>query len=84
MNTKGTTFFLILMLAVVFFFLGLGIAPALNETVGEARTDADCDNSSISDFEKGGCVIMDLTSPYFIAVIFALAGAILGGIIIFT
>lgn len=82
MNKKGTVIFFALMLAVVFFLLGLALAPALTEVVDESMTRLDCTNSSISSFDKGTCTIMDLNSPLFIAFIFSLAGGILGGIIV--
>jgi ABC-type sugar transport system substrate-binding protein len=84
MNKRGTSFFLILMLAVIFFLLGLALASPLNAVVQESRTTAalNCTNSSIDSYKKGACVITDLYSPYFVGILFGIAGAILGARIV--
>lgn len=87
---KGGRIVLGLMLATVFVILAFALAPAIKETVDEARnttTDTriglDCDNSSITDEAKAACVVTDLSLPYFIAVVIGLAGMIIGASIVF-
>lgn len=84
MDKKGTSFFLVLMMAIIFFILGVALAQPLSETVQESRTTSElnCSNSSIGSVKKASCVITDLYAPYFIGVIFGLAGAVLGAKII--
>ena len=51
-----------------------------NGTVGEGNRTVlgmDCDNESISNFQKGGCLAADLGGFYFIAGLIFLAGAII-------
>ena len=81
MKKKGITVFFVLMMATLFFFLGLALSNPINEVTQESRTNADCTNSSIDSFQKGGCIILDLYSPYLIGFIFALGGAFIGYII---
>jgi len=80
MNKNGSSFFLVLMLAVIFFVLGLALSTPLNQVVQESRTSAlmNCTNTSIDSYQKGACIITDLYSPYFVGILFGIAGAILG------
>lgn len=80
MNNKGTSFILVLELAVVFFFLGLALAEPITDVIKESMTNGDCSTATDS-FIKGGCVLMDMMGPLVIGLIFALAGAVLGGIV---
>lgn len=78
MNKQGNTFIVVLMMALLFFFIGLAIAAPLNEVVQEQRDNANCSLTNLTIYQQGGCVIMDLYSPYFIGIIFALGGALIG------
>lgn len=80
MNRNGSSIFLVLMLAVIFFFLGLALAPAVTEVIGESMTGLGC-SSATDSFIKGGCILMDLMGPLIIGIIFGMAGAVLGGIV---
>ena len=89
-NRKAQVLILSLMIGLVVLILGLSLAPALQESISLARnasTDSsiglDCDNESISTFQKAGCVASDLTLPYFIGFILFAAGAIILGRIAF-
>lgn len=83
---KGQVVFLGLMIAVTIIVLALALAPATNEitkgvmnttnSLGEA-SGMDCSNASISDYDKGACTLIDLTVPYFIGGLLALAGIII-------
>lgn len=90
MNRKGQLFFFTLMLAVVVIILALALTPVVRETVNDARNTTtsdgaaglDCDNSSISDFDKSACVITDISSPYFFGILLGIAGAAIGARVI--
>jgi hypothetical protein len=78
MNKRGSAFFVYFMLGIVFFLLGLALAPALTQTTGEAQTELDCSNESISNQNKAVCYQTDSMAPLFIGAIFGFAGIILG------
>lgn len=80
----GFTLFISLMLGILFFVIGLAIAPALNDTINQARLDPsiNCTNSSISNQNKAICTQMDIMPPVFIGVIFGLAGMLIGRIVL--
>ena len=78
MDIRGSVYFVILMLFVLFVFFAVGIAPALIQFSGEARTNLDCSNTSISYYDKSSCLLIDVIPPYFVGVILALGGALLG------
>lgn len=90
MNDKGQTALYALMLCVILVVLGLALSPALSTVITDVRnttradgtTGLDCDNSSISDFDKGTCEITDLTLPYFIGIIIGIGILVLGATII--
>ena len=88
-NKRGQVIFYTLMLSVVVILLALALANPVKEFVNTARapttensTGLDCLNGSISDFDKGTCMLVDLNTPYFIGILLALAGTIIGGRII--
>ncbi len=83
MNIKGQTLFFLLMIAIVIVILALALAPALSETINNARNATsgdtlgmDCNNSSISDFDKAACVSVDLGLFYWTVGLITLAGAL--------
>lgn len=85
MNDKGSiTLLYTLMIAVAVIILAMGLAPAVKSFVDNSRnttTDTqvglDCSNTSISDFDQATCVSVDLTTPFFLGGLIALAIAIL-------
>jgi len=85
MNKLGQVGFLSLMLAIVFFLLGLALAPPLNDVVqGDGVRGAngyDCANVSISSQDKALCTQTDLIPPFFVAIILGLGGMLLGRIV---
>jgi len=90
MNNKGQVIIVTFMIGLVVLILALALAPAIQESTDTARnasTDSsiglDCDNSSISNFDKASCVATDITLPYFIGFLLFFAGAIIVGRIIF-
>jgi hypothetical protein len=84
MNKKGSTIFIIFMLGIVFFILGMALAPVLTNVTNEARgpSQLDCYNASISNQDKANCTSVDMLPPFFTGIVFGLAGILIGGIII--
>lgn len=85
MNSKGSIALFALMLGLVVLILALAIAPPVNTSIQEARnsTGLDCDNSSISKFDKAACIGSDLTQFYFIGSLILIATLIITARIIF-
>lgn len=81
-NKRGSSIFVILMLAVVLFLLGMALATPLKEVVSESMNsdELNCSNPSISNQNKAVCTSLDLFNPVFIGFIFGLGGAVIGGI----
>lgn len=84
-NKKGQLFFFTLMLATVVIILTLALAPAILTFTSDARNATingnpalDCNNNSISDFDNAACIVTDLTLPYFLGIMIAIAGAMIG------
>ena len=82
MNKRGQVIFYNLMLAVVFFMMGLGLAKPLIDIGTENMAQLDCSNTSISNDYKATCTALDIFAPMFVALIFGLCGWLLGGIVI--
>jgi len=90
MNRNGQVVFYTFMLAVVVIIIALAFAPVLKsftDTAREPTTDTaiglDCNNSSISNFDKGVCIMTDMSLPYFILALIGLAGIIIGAKVVF-
>lgn len=81
MNKKGMAAFYLFMVGVVFFVLGLALAPALNDVIqGEGvrgSNGLDCSNTSISNQNKAVCYQVDAIPPLFVALIFGFGGIII-------
>ena len=90
MNKKGQLVILTFMVGLVVAILALALAPGLQSQIDDARNVStnssiglDCNNDSISNFDKSACVASDITLPYFIGFLLFFAGAIVVGRIIF-
>jgi hypothetical protein len=71
MNSKGQVLFLKFMIGLAIIIVILALAPVLKET-NELSMDSDnldCDNDSISDFDKTTCVSTDLSLFLYVGVI---------------
>ncbi len=86
MNKKGSIFFYGLMLGLTIIILGLALAPSVQEFTEDATNltngstqaqNLDCANSSISSFDKGACLVTDVSMPYFIGTMLLIGGAII-------
>lgn len=77
MNNRGQLAIVGLMIGIMAFLVGMITVGPLGDVMDEQRSasNLDCDNSSISDGSKMACLVLDLTIPYWIAIIFAMAGA---------
>lgn len=83
MNNKGQVILYALMFGVMVIILGMAIAPAIIQSSSEARTSMDCSNPAISNYMKGSCLIVDITSPYFVLGVIFIGFAILSAKFIF-
>lgn len=86
MNNKGQVVIFTLMLSIVIIILALAFAPVLKQSVEDARNpdSLDCSNTSISNFDKLGCLSTDASLFGFIGIAIFLAGSIIGARVIFN
>ncbi len=81
MNNKGQMLIFGFMIMMTIIVLIMGTAPAgqdiLNQTMHS--TNMDCDNSSISNFDKTACIAVDMGMFYFLIGLVALAFAVFVG-----
>ena len=90
MNKKGSTVIYGLMISIVIIILALALSSvgkefvdsAMNVTTGDA-IGLDCSNDSISNFDKGTCVITDFSLFYFFGGLIIIAMAIATARIVF-
>lgn len=84
-NKRGQAIFFTLMLAVTVIILALALAFPVKEAIDNTTNNSgnslvsnlDCNNDSISNFDKGACVITDISMAYFIGGLLFLVGSIL-------
>ena len=78
MNNKASALFVGFMIMMTILVLVLGMAAPVKNFVDVARnaTNMDCDNPTISNFDKAACVTIDMGTFYFIAGLIALAFAV--------
>jgi len=91
MNNSGQAIFFTFMIAVVVIVLAIAFAYPLKqhyENVMGANTDTnaglDCQNSSISEFQKAQCIITDASMPFFIFALLGIAGLIIAAKVVFA
>jgi len=85
MNNNGQVFFYTLMLGILVIVIALALAgpvkdivdSARNQTTDEGQLGLDCSNSSISTYDKGACIISDLSIFHFISSLIFIAGAVI-------
>ena len=85
MNNRGQTVFFVLMLGVLVVVLALGLVPVVNDFVVDARNTTsdtqvglDCNNESISDYQKSQCMLVDVTLPYWFFGMLGIALLVIG------
>ena len=78
MNKKGAGLGIAIMVSIMLFIIGLTMINFVTPEVTNARlpgTGLDCGNSTIiSDGNKLTCLAVDLAVPYFILLVFSMAG----------
>jgi len=99
MNNRAQIFFYSLMLGILVLVLALALASPVKEIVDSTRNQStsvlytnqstsspglDCSNSTISIFDKGACVVSDLSIFHFIGGLIFMAGAIISARLIFA
>lgn len=87
MNKKAQVIFFTLMIGITVLVVALGLAfpvkqatdIATNYTgnVSGTAINLDCGNSSISTFDKGACLVTDLSMFYFIGGLIFMVGSII-------
>jgi hypothetical protein len=84
MNNKGSVVIYTMMIGILIIILALALAPAVQETISngmnassENSIGLDCNNESISNFNKAACVGSDLTLFYFIGTLIFIGGLII-------
>lgn len=85
MNNRGQVVFFVLMLGIVVVLLAMALAPIVNQVATDARNvttntqvGLDCSNSSISDYQKSQCILVDVATPYFFFGLVGIALLIMG------
>lgn len=86
MNKKGSAAFVMLMLGIVFFVLGMALAPSLKEVTTDSRSTAElnCSDPTVLANQQSHaiCTQIDIFQPLWIGIMFGLAGLLLAGIAI--
>jgi hypothetical protein len=80
MNKRGSIGYAV-MFAVLLFFFALAIGTAMNSSVQGVRVSMGCTKifSTLDFGSQATCTMMDIYSPFFVAIIFGLIGMIIGG-----
>jgi hypothetical protein len=81
MNNSGSVVLYGMMLGILIIILALALAPsvrdftktAMNNTDGDT-VGLDCNNASISNYDKGTCIITDSINFYFIGALILIGG----------
>lgn len=78
-NKKGQIgVFFTFMVAIVMFILGFSLASPLVASSNVVRGAMDCNNASIDNFQKATCLVVDVSVPFVVGIIFALGGLAIG------
>jgi len=91
MNKSGSVVVYTLMLGMIIIILALALAPpvqdfidgAMNESSGDTQ-GLDCNNESISNFDKAACVSIDISLFYFIGALIFIGGLIITSKVVFS
>ena len=86
LNNKAQVTVLVgIMIAALVIVFALAVAPsmleftngAMNTTSVTGGNGLDCSNATISDYDKGSCVLIDLFTPIFFIILLGVAGIII-------
>jgi hypothetical protein len=89
MNRKGQVIIYGLMLSLVIIVVALALAKPVTDFSTTAMNNStdnsglNCTDSTISNFDRGACVVVDLYPAYFVGALIFIGGAILISKIIF-
>ena len=83
MNKSGQVWAFSIMLGLTIIILALALAPAgqsvIEDSMNASTADMiglDCNNSTIGDFQKGTCTILDFSTFYFFGGLILIGGAV--------
>jgi len=83
-NKAGLTFFVGLMIALVFIILALAFAPVLKQFTDIAMNDTtattigmNCSSTNLTNYETANCLFVDYQMPIFVIFLIFAAGAII-------
>jgi len=85
MNDRGQVIFFTFMIGLTVLVLAMALAfpvsqaveNTTNNTGNSTTANLDCGNSSISTFDKGACIVSDISTFYFVGGLIFLVGSIL-------
>lgn len=94
MDKKASVMIYAMMVGIVIIILALALAPAVRDITYEARNATtivngvekgglDCSNSSISNYDKATCVVVDMNLFYFIGTLILIGGLIVTARVMF-
>lgn len=82
MNNKGQVIMFGFMLAVVIIVFALGVSHMIRQSSDEAMTNMNCTTTN-DKYIQAGCLVSDINPFYFIGILLAIAGMVIGARILF-
>lgn len=83
-NKKASVVIFTMMLGMIIMILALALAPVIIESTTSAMNPSngdtyglDCNNESISNFDRASCIAVDLSGFYFIGALIFISGLII-------
>ena len=72
------------MVGMILFFVGLALAPVLQDVTNENthNEQLNCSAENLTKEDQSACTSMDLFNPYFIGIVFGIAGLLIGRVVI--
>lgn len=90
-NKKASVLIYTLMLGMAIIILALALGPAMQDSITSTMNASsgdtqglDCNNESISSFDKATCIATDLTLFYFIGSLIFIGGLIITAKVVFS
>lgn len=82
-NKQGQVVFYTFMVGLVIILVGLAVTPIIKEIVTDSSSSMDCDNETISNFQKVGCIANDINMPLTIGFIIFIGGGVILAKVVF-